>query len=79
MVASNRCSAVAVEELSAALNPTGVPTFEAVGTRGVGVFGVAKSQDAFGPIARTVYDAATGLETLAGKSYVSGLSTSLAA
>ena len=42
------------------------------------MFGIAKSQDAVGPITRTVYDAATSLETLAGKSYVPGLSTSLA-
>ena len=52
------------------------PTVGLVG--GAGVFSVAKSQDAFGPITRTVYDAASSLETLAGKSYVAGLSTSLA-
>ncbi len=43
-----------------------------------GVLGVARSQDAPGPIARTVSDAATALEALTGKSYVAGLSTSLA-
>ncbi len=42
-----------------------------------GVLGVAKSQDSPGPIARTVYDAATALEALTGGSYVSSLSTSL--
>jgi Asp-tRNA(Asn)/Glu-tRNA(Gln) amidotransferase A subunit family amidase len=45
---------------------------------GDGVLPVAKSQDAPGPIARTVYDAATALEALTGKSYAGGLSTSLA-
>jgi Asp-tRNA(Asn)/Glu-tRNA(Gln) amidotransferase A subunit family amidase len=40
-----------------------------------GVLPVAKSQDAVGPIAKTVADAAAGLEALSGGSYVSGLST----
>jgi len=35
--------AVPVEQLSAALNPTGVPAFEAIGTRGVGVFDTLKA------------------------------------
>src|SRR3954452_21181815 len=42
-----------------------------------GVLPVAKSQDAPGPITRTVYDAATALEALTGDSYVGSLSTSL--
>src|SRR4051794_14159737 len=42
-----------------------------------GVLPVAKSQDAPGPITRTVYDAATALEALTEDSYVGSLSTSL--
>jgi amidase len=49
------------------------PTVGLVSTDGV--LPVAKSQDAVGPIAKTVTDAATGLEALSGGSYVSGLST----
>ena len=52
------------------------PTVGLVG--GAGVFGIATSQDAVGPITRTVYDAATSLEALSGGSYAAALSPSLA-
>jgi mutual gliding-motility protein MglA len=35
--------ALPVERLAATLNPTGVPSFEAIGTRGVGVFDTLKA------------------------------------
>ena len=41
------------------------PTVGLVG--GAGVFGIASSQDAVGPITRTVHDAATSLEALSGE------------
>jgi signal recognition particle receptor subunit beta len=36
-------NAMPVQELEGALNPTAVPSFEAVGTRGVGVFDTLKA------------------------------------